>query len=207
MKTIRNIIAFLIRRCFGIYSIHRPDNSATGEPSIYFANHSSNLDFLLIWASLPADIRAKTRPVAALDYWSRTPIRKWIACHLFNAVLIDRQTKMRRSNPLEPLLKTLANGDSLIIFPEGTRSLRAGKLGAFKSGLYRLHQQFPNSEVIPVWLQNAGRVYPKGALLPIPLLTKVRFGKPLAVTPKQIERIDYLKRAKAILSALQPTTV
>jgi len=86
---------------------------------IYFANHSSHLDTILVWAAMPPDLRRKVRPVAAADYWGKGWLQRRIAIHTLNAVLIDRKT--RSSDPLEPLKSALAAGDSLIFFPEGTR--------------------------------------------------------------------------------------
>lgn len=200
MKTIRSFIAWLLRSCFGLHFLDTSDHPA---PTIYFANHSSHLDFLLIWASLPNTHRETTRPVAALDYWGATPFRKWIACHLFRAVLLDRRTLMRRSHPLAPLMEVLEKGESLIIFPEGTRHLENHGLGKFKAGLYLLHQQFPKTNVTPVWLHNAGRAYPKGALLPIPLRITVNIGCPLSIKPQTVDRMVYLDLAKRSLSSLQ----
>ena len=52
---------------------------------IYFANHTSNLDALVIWASLPPSVRDLTRPVAARDYWIKDPLRRYLANHVLNA--------------------------------------------------------------------------------------------------------------------------
>ena len=123
----------------------------TATQRIYFANHSSHLDTILVWAAMPADLRRRVRPVAAADYWGKGAINRYIALNVLNAVLIDRQT--RSSNPLEPLEQALAKGDSLILFPEGTRG--TGELpGEFKPGLYRLAEAFPQVELVPVFLDN-----------------------------------------------------
>lgn len=106
------------------------------EQSIYFTNHTSHLDTLALWVALPADIRAKTRPVAAIDYWGRGRVKRFITSKVLNAVLIEREV-LRHSDPLAPLLTALAAGDSLIIFPEGTRKAQAEPSG-FKGGLYHL---------------------------------------------------------------------
>ena len=62
------LLAFLIRLLFGP-TVRHPHMSEGSRPSVYFANHSSHLDFLVIWATLPAEVRQVTRPVAARDYW------------------------------------------------------------------------------------------------------------------------------------------
>ena len=103
---------------------------------IYFANHSSHIDAVALWSALPRDLRARTRPAAAADYWGRGAIRRAIAIDGLNAVLIDRKRTDPQADPLRPLYETLERGDSIIIFPEGTRTARPLP-GPFKSGLSR----------------------------------------------------------------------
>ena len=132
---------------------------------IYFANHSSHLDTILVWAAMPPDLRRRVRPVAAADYWGKGRLQRRIALGTLNAVLIDR--KARGSDPLDPLKQALAAGDSLIIFPEGTRG--TGELpDPFKPGLYHLAKAFPEVELVPVFLDNLRRAMPKGSHIPIP---------------------------------------
>src|SRR5258708_6831266 len=66
------------------------DYPAAARPRVFFANHSSHLDFVVLWASLPSWIRRRTRPVAAQDYWESSPLRCYLATHLFRSVLIPR---------------------------------------------------------------------------------------------------------------------
>ena len=103
---------------------------------IYFANHQSHLDWVLIWAALPDDLRVRTRPIAARDYWTANPFKHWLTREVFNAVYVSRQ-RSADQDPLEPLAEALQLGDSLVIFPEGTRSSKGEPL-PFKSGLYHL---------------------------------------------------------------------
>ncbi|MDR3386578.1 MAG: lysophospholipid acyltransferase family protein [Rudaea sp.] len=145
---------------------------------IYYANHTSHLDTLALWSALPAQMRAKTRPVAAKDYWSGGGIRGWIARRGFNALFIDRSADKRDGDPLLPLAQALERGESLIIFPEGTRRAQALP-SPFKSGLFHLATRFPAAELVPVYLDNLYRSMPKGSLLPVPLTCSVRFGAPL----------------------------
>lgn len=142
---------------------------------IYFANHSSHLDTILLWAALPKWLRKTTHPVAAKDYWGTSALKRFVALDILNAVLIERQ---RSADPLGPLNAVLDNNESLIIFPEGTR--RQERLPApFKPGLFHLAERFPDAQLIPVYLENLARAYPKGAILPAPISCAVRFGPPL----------------------------
>lgn len=166
---------------------------------IYYANHSSHADFVLIWAALPPQIRKDTRPVAAADYWSKTALHRFMIHKMFRGVLVDRVRK-EDSNPLEPMLQALAEGDSLIIFPEGTRN-KEDTLLPFKSGLYNLAIAYPDVEVIPVWIDNLKRVMPKGHFIPLPLLCTLTIGTPMQVNDNET-REQFLIRARDTLIAL-----
>ncbi|MBU4635033.1 lysophospholipid acyltransferase family protein [Pseudomonas chlororaphis] len=170
---------------------------------IYFANHSSHGDFVLLWASLPPALRKVTRPVAGADYWQTRPLRRYIINRVFNGVLIDRERKEPVDNPLQPMLDALANGDSLIIFPEGTRNLEEEGLLPFKSGLYHLAKSYPQAQVIPVWIANLNRVMPKGRFLPLPLLCTTSFGAPLSLDDGESKE-QFLERSRAALLAMAP---
>ncbi|AWM79304.1 1-acyl-sn-glycerol-3-phosphate acyltransferase [Gammaproteobacteria bacterium ESL0073] len=166
---------------------------------IYYANHSSHADFVLIWAALPPKLRQQTRPVAAADYWSRTKLHRFMIHQMFRGVLVDRVRK-EGSNPLEPMLNALGQGDSLIIFPEGTRN-REEELLPFKSGLYNLAIAYPDVEIVPVWLDNLKRVMPKGHVIPLPVLCTLTVGEPIQVEENET-RHEFLDRARASLIAL-----
>jgi 1-acyl-sn-glycerol-3-phosphate acyltransferase len=145
---------------------------------IYFANHTSHLDFILMWSALPAEIRRKTRPVAAGDYWGKDPIRRFLIHKVFHGVLVNRGQQSRTVNPLAPMLEALDQGESLILFPEGTRG-SGEAVQEFKSGIYHMAKARPNVDLVPVWLNNSNRVFPKGSILPVPLLCSVIFGQPI----------------------------
>lgn len=180
---------------------------STAQPTqrLYYANHSSHGDFVLLWASLPPELRKRTRPVAGADYWQKPGVRSFLINKVFNGVLVDRERK-EGSNPLQAMLDALGGGDSLIIFPEGTRNLGDEPLLPFKSGLYHLAQARPDVELVPVWIANLNRVMPKGRALPLPLLCTLSFGAVL-------ERIEgegkdaFLERARNALLALAPEEV
>lgn len=169
---------------------------------IYFANHSSHGDFVLLWASLPPALRKLTRPVAGSDYWNKSAVRRYIINRVFNGVLIDRERKDPVDNPLQPMLDALATGYSLIIFPEGTRNPEDGLL-PFKSGLYHLAKSYPQAQVIPVWIANLNRVMPKGRVLPLPLLCTTSFGTPLQLEEDESKE-HFLTRSRDALLALAP---
>ena len=171
------------------------------EQRIYFANHQSHLDWVLIWAALPQELRAVTRPIAARDYWTSSPFRHWLTREVFHAVYVNRQ-RTDDQDPLEPLVEALHHGDSLVIFPEGTRSNK-GLPQPFKSGLYHLAEQFPEVPLVPAWIDNVQRVMPKGEVVPVPILCTVTFGAPLHLVPGEDKRV-FLDRAREAVVALRP---
>ena len=168
---------------------------------IYFANHQSHLDWVLIWAALPSELRSRTRPIAAKDYWTGSRFKHWLTREVFNAVYVNRQ-RTDDQDPLEPLIDALEHGDSLVIFPEGTRGHQALP-APFKSGLYHLAEKFPDAQLIPAWIDNVQRVMPKGEVVPVPVLCTVTFGAPLKLEPGEDKRA-FLERAREAVIALRP---
>jgi len=177
-------------------------SSPEADQRIYFANHTSHIDTVALWSALPPDLRARTRPVAAADYWGSSALKRYIALKGLNAVLIDRNRTDPNADPLQPLYDVLGRGDSIIIFPEGTRKAQALP-GPFKSGLYHLAARFPNVALIPVYLENLHRSMPKGTFFPVPLVCAVRFGTPLRRFDHE-DKSAFLERARdAIVSLAQ----
>ena len=170
------------------------------EQRIYFANHQSHADLVMIWAALPEELRSITRPIAARDYWTKSDFKRWITTAVFNAVYVDRE-RQGDEDPLQPLIDALQSGDSLIIFPEGTRG-HAAEPQAFKAGLYNLALRFPDVVMVPAWIANVQRVMPKGEVVPVPVLCSVTFGAPIRLEPGE-ERRAFLDRARAAVIALR----
>ncbi|MEO7953897.1 MAG: lysophospholipid acyltransferase family protein [Polaromonas sp.] len=163
------------------------------EQRIYFANHQSHADLMLMWTALPEELRSITRPIAAKDYWTQTAFKKWITTAVFNAIYVDR-VKTGDQDPLEPLIRALEQGDSIILFPEGTRGNQE-EPQSFKSGLYNLALKFPDVVLVPAWINNVQRVMPKGEVVPVPILCSVTFGAPIALGAGE-DRGSFLTRAR-----------
>jgi 1-acyl-sn-glycerol-3-phosphate acyltransferase len=170
------------------------------EQRIYFANHQSHADLVMIWAALPQELRAITRPIAARDYWTKSRLREWITTAVFNAIYVDR-ARTGDQDPLEPLIQALDNGDSIILFPEGTRG-HAEEPQPFKAGLYNLALRFPQVVLVPAWIDNVQRVMPKGEVVPVPILCSVTFGSPMHVQDGE-ERHAFLARARDAVIGLR----
>ena len=170
---------------------------------VYFANHTSNLDALVIWAALPAAVRDLTRPVAARDYWVSNWVRRYLANQVFNALLIERKKPTKSNNPLTDMLKALDEKHSLIIFPEGGRQAN-GEMTSFKGGLFHLAKDRPDVELIPVLIENLNRILPKGEFLPVPVLGSVTFGTPIKLEVGE-PKDAFLTRAQGAVKA-EPAT-
>jgi 1-acyl-sn-glycerol-3-phosphate acyltransferase len=180
---------------------------------VYFANHTSHLDFVVLWAALPPTVRKLTRPVAARDYWEPNALRRYLAARVFNAVLVDRHDDATESTrdraervaaarrTVERTAEALGSRHSLIVFPEGTRG-NGSDVGPFKSGLYHLGQLRPDVELVPAYLEHLNRILPKGEVVPVPLMASVTFGAPLMLAAGE-SRDDFLARARAALLALR----
>lgn len=169
---------------------------------IFFSNHGSNLDAPVIWASLPADIRSKTRPVAAKDYWEAGKLRRYLAHRVFKCVLIERVKVSARSNPLVAMEEALEQGASLILFPEGRRAFdEDGEMAEFKPGLWHLARKHPEVELVPVYLENLNRILPKGEFILIPLLAAVTFGNSIRPLDGE-EKSVFLDRAREAVESL-----
>jgi 1-acyl-sn-glycerol-3-phosphate acyltransferase len=174
----------------------------TAEQRIYFANHQSHGDFVLLWATLPPRLRASTRPVAGSDYWLASSPRRFLITRVFRGVLVDRRRDQRTEDPLAAMRAALDAGDSLILFPEGTRNPDpTAPMQPFKSGLWHLAQAAPQVALVPTYIENIGRVLPKGHVLPVPLLCSVRFGAPLERVPGE-PKDAFLVRARAAVEQL-----
>jgi 1-acyl-sn-glycerol-3-phosphate acyltransferase len=185
------------------------------EPSerqrIYFANHTSHLDFVVLWSALPPEIRARVRPIAAKDYWEETPLRRYLAQNVFHAVLLERGTTAKAKNPeeahfvgrhlIEEMDNALGTQDSLILFPEGTRGT-GEKMGPFRSGLYHLATRRPDVELVPAYLDNMNRILPKGEFLPVPMLSLLTFGKPIQLEANE-DKDAFLERAREAVAGLR----
>lgn len=167
---------------------------------VYFANHTSHLDALVLWSSLPKNVRVRTRPVAAKDYWEKGWVRRYIAKN-FNVLLIDRQKIKVHQSPVELMIQEIRDEYSLIVFPEGARN--AGEeMAEFKSGLYYLGKKRPDLELVPVYIDNMNRVLPRGEFLPVPLLSCITIGPPMWLETGE-PKFEFLQRAREAVRRLK----
>jgi 1-acyl-sn-glycerol-3-phosphate acyltransferase len=176
------------------------------QPCVFYGNHVSHGDFALIWAVLPPTVRARTRPVAGADYWDKGPLRRYVGRKVVRAVLIEREREKRSEEPIAQMARVIEGGESLILFPEGTRNQTDEILLPFKSGLYHLGKAHRDLPLVPAWIDNLHRVLPKGELIPIPLLCTVHFGAAITVGEGE-DKDAFLARARDALLAQRPAHI
>lgn len=197
------VIALFARAVTAVQAVWTGSDPTVQRQRVYFANHASHGDFILIWSALPPRLRQQVRPVAGADYWRRGRLRRFIGSEVFNAVLIARNGAEREADPITQMTEALDQGASLILFPEGTRNQTDDPLLPFKSGLYHLARCRPGIDLVPVWLENLNRVLPKGALIPVPLMCKVNFGAALRLDENET-KAEFLQRSRDALLSLSP---
>ena len=190
----------VIARILSGASVRWIDNQPDTCQRVYFANHTSHLDAIVLWSTLPNAVRSLTRPVAAKDYWEKGGIRRFMA-RTFNALLIDRTAIKVHQSPVDLMLREIGERYSLIVFPEGSRNT-GSDIQEFKSGLYYLAKKRPDLELVPVHIDNLNRVLPRGEFLPVPLLSLVTFGPPMRLE-KGEPKGDFLRRARDAVCRLR----
>jgi len=191
---VRNLLAKIIRVYFGLDVVKESDLKTQDKPVVFFANHSSHLDFVLVWACLPPAIRANLVPIAASDYWCKNAARKWICAQFFHGVMIERNAVSRKNNPVREIAKILEEGHSVLIFPEGGRKSHT-VVQDFKSGIYHISKRMPGVNFIPVHITNANRSMPAGTVVPLPLVCSLTFFEPIKLE-EQETRQEFLARAR-----------
>jgi len=191
----------LLARILSGASVRWIDSQPDSCQRVYFANHTSHLDGIVLWSSLPPEVRVVTRPVAAKDYWTAGPVRRYLSTRVFNALLIDRRNIKVHQSPVDLMIREIGNRYSLIVFPEGSRN-SGPDIGEFKSGLYYLCKKRPDLEMIPVYIDNMNRILPRGEVLPVPLLTCITFGPPIWLEAGE-PKADFLRRAREAVRRLK----
>jgi 1-acyl-sn-glycerol-3-phosphate acyltransferase len=169
-------------------------------PAIVAANHNSHMDTLLLLSIFPSRAVLRVRPAAAADYFLRDPVIGWFSRNLIGIVPVARGKAGSGEDVLAPAREALAAGDIIVVFPEGTRGDASDSMAALKSGVARLAEAFPDAPVTPVWIQGAGRVLPKGEVIPVPMNCAVLIGEPVHW---QGQRGAFMEELRAALLTLK----
>ncbi|WP_412060159.1 lysophospholipid acyltransferase family protein [Rubrivirga sp. IMCC45206] len=196
-RAVAAVLVRLARIALGVSGTFETE-LAPGVARVYVANHTSHLDGVVVWAALPPEERARARPVAAGDYWQATAFRRTIARDVFRSVFVDRAHVDRETVPR--LAAVLDGGGALVLFPEGTRG-DGTAVGPFRAGLFHLVSHRPDTEIVPVRLENLARSLPKGKTLPVPMLGRATFGAPFRLAPDE-SKDAFLARARDAVARL-----
>lgn len=173
-------------------------------PAIVAANHNSHVDTLLLLTIFPARIVGRVRPAAAADYFLKGAMIGWFSRKVIGIVPVARDRAKSGEDVLAPAREALAQGDIVIVFPEGTRGGATDDMGQLKNGVARLAEAFPDAPVIPVWIQGAGRVLPKGGLIPVPMNCCVLAGEPIRWEGRRARFMESLRNSLLDLKSQAP---
>ncbi len=201
LRRITGRTIILLARAFSGYTVRWVDCQPDTCQRVYFANHTSHLDAVVLWSALPPDLRRLTRPVAAKDYWDKSRFRRFLASS-FNAMLIDRKQIKVHQSPVDIMIREIGELFSLILFPEGGRNEDGAEMGEFKSGLYYLAKKRPDLELVPVYMQNMNRILPRGEYMPVPLLSSITIGPPIWLEAGE-PKAEFLARARQAVRNLK----
>ncbi len=170
---------------------------------VIVANHNSHFDTMALLAAVPGGHIGGVKAVAAGDYFGKTGIKKWASEFFVDALLIPRSRPRPGTSdpdPIQMMIDALDNGNSLIIFPEGTRG-EPGVMQPFKKGIGLILSERPYIPFVPVYMQGIHKLLPKGGTVPVPFDNSVRFGQPVFCKGMTIEEI--VARAEAEVLALR----
>jgi 1-acyl-sn-glycerol-3-phosphate acyltransferase len=198
------LLAKPLARLIAGADVHGREHLPQDGPAIVVANHNSHVDTLLLLAMFPARTLARVRPAAAADYFLANPVIGWFSRRVIGIVPVERKKVGRGVDVLGPARGALAAGDIVVIFPEGTRGDASDQLQPLKSGVARLAEAYPQAPVVPVWIAGAGRVLPKGEVLPVPLNCSVHVGPALHWSGDKEAFMDAVRAALEALHAQAP---
>ena len=153
---------------------------------IYMANHASKLDIPALLVALPT----ATRFLAKRSLFA-IPLFGW-SLRAAGFVAIDRHDPSQAQSSFSRSMRGMEAGYSLLVFPEGTRSVD-GRLHPFKRGGFLLALK-SGQPIVPVGVRGTARLQPKGSQVYRPGQVEVVFGEPIAVS-------DYGVRGRGRLMA------
>lgn len=181
----------LILKIFTGTKLINKENLRYKGPCIIVGNHNSHLDTITILANLPLDQLVKTHPIAAGDYFGKSPFKAWLTRFFVNAVLIPRSRPKEGEtgpDPIQLMVDVLEKGESLILFPEGSRG-EPEKFQKFKRGVGLVLEKCPDVPYIPVYMKGLGKILPKGDAIPVPFDSYMHVGKPVFTIEENADEI------------------
>lgn len=170
-------------------------------PAVIVANHTSHVDALLLMSLFPICSIHKIKPIAAADYFFNTPIKRFIFKTLLGAIPITRKNvRTSAKNLFAEMIESLNNKDTLIIFPEGTRSMDK-EMHEFKQGIAHLAKLCPEVPFVPVYIHGAQDVMPKWDALLVPRICEMNIGDKIYYDNSSSK--DFTEKVKNELYALK----
>lgn len=192
----------IARLMFGLNKIGAENLPRKG-PAIIVANHNSHVDTLVLLSIFPSALIGKLRPVAAADHFLGDPVSSWFSRRVVGIIPLKRTGAAKGEDVLAEAKTALANGDILIVFPEGTRGAPE-EIGAFKAGVARLAEAAPATPIIPIYIQGAGRALPRGSKIPVPFDITIVIGAALKFGGSRPDLVSTLRQRIDNLKALAP---
>lgn len=193
-KLVLNIIySFLLRGFLKIIvgaKFSKADFLLEEEQFIIVANHNSHLDTMTILASLPSKIIHKVKPVAAADHFGKTKLKEKLTNFFVNTLLIQRKRDKENpeNDPINKMIKTLDDGYSLLIFPEGTRG-EPEISQPLKPGVALVLSSRPKVKYVPAYMKGMGKAMPKSDNLILPYNSTLIYGEPTSIENVELEKI------------------
>ncbi len=193
-KLVLNIIySFLLRGFLKIIvgaKFSKADFLLEEEQFIIVANHNSHLDTMTILASLPSKIIHKVKPVAAADHFGKTKLKEKLTNFFVNTLLIQRKRDKENpeNDPINKMIKTLDDGYSLLIFPEGTRG-EPEISQPLKPGVALVLSSRPKVKYVPAYMKGMGKAMPKSDNLILPYNSTLIYGEPTSIENVESEKI------------------
>ncbi len=180
-KSIKKIFEIYCKILFTVYcplKIIGRENIPKSSSFIFCSNHNSHMDsgILMVASGLPFKNFAM---MAAKDYFFDNDKRKYYLNLLMNLIPIDREADRKSMiNYLAACREfTRAGNRSLIIYPEGTRSL-TGKIYPFKKGLAMISAEL-GLQIVPACITGSFNAWPKEKIFMRPSRITIRIGKPI----------------------------
>lgn len=155
-----SLFARVISTLFWSLKVNGKKKLSVDTPTIYVANHQSNLDSGWVLSQLPGKIRRKTFTLGKYEL-VKVPIAATIF-KAFNILPIDRFGQFNAA--VEKAEELLTKGNSILLFPEGTRSLD-GELKEFKTGVGHI-ASVTKAQIVPIKIKGSFDIWPKGVSSP-----------------------------------------
>ena len=140
-------------------------------PYVFVANHASMIDIWAVFIAVPASFR-----FIAKKQLSYIPLFGW-AMSAGRFIFIDRQNPLAARRSIDEAARRIRAGQSVVIFPEGTRT-RDGRLGPFKKGGFRLAID-SGAAIVPIAIKGSRELMPRGAALIRAGTVTVDIGEPM----------------------------